>query len=775
MMKTRLLPIAAMVGIAFNMPAYADTVEAADNNQAETTEVETVTVKGKRQGQVTTERKTRKDIDNEMIRDTRDLVRYSTDVGIADNGRHLKGFAMRGVEGNRVGVSVDGVSVPDFQENSLYSRYGNFNSSRLTIDSELVNNIDVVKGSDSFNSGSGYLGGGVNYRTLSAEDIVLPDNSFGAMIRGAYATKNREWVKTIGAGFLGEKADAVVLYSHRYGHELKSRGYGPATYGNDSGVPDPATHRYNSYLAKLGYQFNDNHRAGIAVNGQHGSNYVDERSYVLSGWREADDTHKRVNANVYYEYQPNSGRLAFLRTEADYSNTEVGALTHNGSFLYDSNFDPIGKEEPFEHKNRKMYTQFKRISLRMDSQPFDFLGSHTLRFKTFVARNDFKNNNHDTNKFGLDKKYSIQNPSKTTQYGFSLLDDISWNDRFSGHIGVRYDHTRVKPLPFILPCTTCNQEPLSATTFTGWSGTLGLNAQMNQTWRTGYHLASGYRVPTASEMYFSFENYAGTWRQNPNLKAERSLTHTLFLEGKNDKGALDVNLYQTNYRNFLFEQENIIENTNPYCDDYFESLGFCTKTIQTPVQQMVNLDKAKVRGIEVKGQLNLGEWMPAVKGLKLVGGLGYSRGKLSNGASLLSIQPLKGIVGLDYEQPDGKWGIFNRLTYTRAKKAEDTKYWKHRYNFRTRSYSDPELLTYQWLNKSAAVFDVYGYVRPNKNLILRAGVYNVFNRKYNTWDTMRGLNEISPSTTNTVDDKGKGLERFYAPGRNYAVSLEYKF
>ena len=84
-----------------------------------------------------TVRKTHKAIQQEMIRDTRDLVRYTTDVGVADNGRRLKGFSMRGVEGNRVGISIDGVSLPDFEENSLYARYGNFNNSRLSIDSEM--------------------------------------------------------------------------------------------------------------------------------------------------------------------------------------------------------------------------------------------------------------------------------------------------------------------------------------------------------------------------------------------------------------------------------------------------------------------------------------------------------------------------------------------------------------------------------------------------------------------------------------------------------------
>ena len=122
-------------------------------------------------------KKTRKAIQEELIANNHDLVRYTTDVGISDNGRRAKGFAMRGVEGNRVGISVDGVNLPDSEENSLYARYGNFNSSRLAIDPELVQGIDIMRGSDSFNSGSGSLGGSVNYRTLGADDIVFPENN----------------------------------------------------------------------------------------------------------------------------------------------------------------------------------------------------------------------------------------------------------------------------------------------------------------------------------------------------------------------------------------------------------------------------------------------------------------------------------------------------------------------------------------------------------------------------------------------------------------------
>ena len=60
-----------------------------------------------------------------------------------------------------------------------------------------------------------------------------------------------------------------------------------------------------------------------------------------------------------------------------------------------------------------------------------------------------------------------------------------------------------------------------------------------------------------------------------------------------------------------------------------------------------------------------------------------------------------------------------------------------------------------------------------KNITRRAGLYTSFTRKYHTLDTLRGINNIS--TTDSIDKEGKGLERFYAPGRNFAGSIEIRF
>ena len=789
MKPSHILPLAALIGSIFGNPVFAADDAASETAPAQT-ELKQVTVKGHRNAPAAVERVNLGRIQQEMIRDNKDLVRYSTDVGLSDSGRHQKGFAIRGVEGNRVGVSIDGVSLPDSEENSLYARYGNFNSSRLSIDPELVRNIDIVKGADSFNTGSGALGGGVNYQTLQGHDLLLPERQFGVMMKNGYSSRNREWTNTVGFGMDNGSVDAALLYSQRRGHETESagnRGYavegkgsGTNIRGSARGIPDPSKHKYHSFLAKIGYQINENHRIGASLNGQQGHNYTNEESYNLmtSAWREADDVNKRRNANLFYEWTPDSNWLSLLKADFDYQKTKVAAVNNKGSFPMDystwtRNYNQKDLDEIY---NRSMDTRFKRFTLRLDSQPLQLGGQHRLSFKAFASRRDFENLNRDDYFFSgriVRTTSTIQHPVKTTNYGFSLSDQIQWTDVFSSRAGIRYDHTKMTPQQLNANCNACDKTPPAPNTYSGWSGFAGLAAQLNPVWRVGYDITSGYRVPNASEVYFTYNHGSGTWKPNPNLKAERSTTHTLSLQGRGDKGTLDANLYQSNYRNFLSEEQFLQTQIDPYCSDYYAQLGYCTRYRQQLYWQMQNIDKARIRGLELTGRLNMDKVVSFVpEGWKLFGSLGYAKSKLSGDNSLLSTQPLKVIAGIDYESPSEKWGVFSRLTYLGAKKAKDAQYTVYERD----RWSDPlekRVRDYPWLNKSAYVFDMYGFYKPVKNLTLRAGVYNLFNRKYTTWDSLRGL--YSYSTTNAVDRDGKGLERYRAPGRNYAVSLEWKF
>ncbi|WP_127248995.1 TonB-dependent hemoglobin/transferrin/lactoferrin family receptor [Neisseria meningitidis] len=825
MKPLQMLPIAALVGSIFGNPVFA-----ADEAATETTpvkaEVKAVRVKGKHNASTTVERVKAKTIQEQMIRDTRDLVRYSSDVGVSDDGRRMKGFAMRGVEDNRVGISIDGVALPSSEENSLYARYGNFNNSRLSIDTELVKGVDITKGADSFESGSGSLGGNVNYRTLDARDIVLPEQNFGALLRSGYASKNREWANTAGFGYADNVFDAVVLYSRRRGHEMKSGGgdvvdfvgFGEldkqdqAERGSARIHPDPSKHNNHSYLVKLGWQPTDSHRFGFSVNGQNNSNYTYEKTYSLTSyWREADDVQKRTNINLNHEWTPASSVLALLRTDLDYQKTRNGAINYKGDMVRTGDW-----RTGYQYHNgfmadrdeRNMDTKYKRLSFRLDSQPFSlWQGEHRLSFKTFASRRDFENVNDDldfnsTGNITDRKHYTIIRPMKTDEIGFSLQDKIAFGDKLSVNAGVRYDYEKVKPQAFKpdTPClSTCvNDGNPAARSFNTWNGVLGLDYRLNDTWRAAYQINTGHRVPTASEMYFTYTSVYGHWIANPSLKAERSLNQTLSLHGKNDKGSLDFSLYQTRYRNFLFEEEHTFQVPNPFAGDWYACYTdptYCGATLTQIGQQMVNVDKARVRGIELKGEMNLHQVMPVPEGFKLSGALGYSKGKLSGDrGSMLSIQPLKLVLGFDYESPDERWGIFSRVSYMGRKKAKDAQVIEQK-SYCTSYKLDPwtgeetddcavalqyrdDKIDFRWLNKAATVVDVFGYYKPVKRMTLRAGVYNLFNRKYHTWDSLRGINPrstINSLSVSNTKSANQGLERYYAPGRNYAVSLEWKF
>lgn len=733
-------------------------------------------------GQPSLVTKTRDTIQQEMITDTKDLVRYISDVGINDNGRYSKGFAIRGVEGNRVGISIDGVSLPDSEENSLYSRYGAFNPSRLNIDPELVQGIDITRGSNSFYAGSGAVGGGVNYRTLEAYDLVKDGNNFGGYLRGAYASKNSEWIRTTGIAYMNDKFDAILLYSQRTGHELKSNGHGDNYTQSSSQHPDPSTHRYNSYLAKFGYQFLPNHRLTFSINGQQGHSYTEENSYSLysGAWRDADDDGKRTNVNIHYIYTPEA-YLSLARLDFNYQKTDLATISYRGTTNVNTNQRSLGNIY-----DRRMQTTYKRLGLQLESMPFPLGGTHTLAFNSSISQRDFKNINYDTlftnNDPPSQSIYTIQYPIRTIQYHLALKDDIHWNKIFTNQFGLSYDHAILKPQELNAACSTaCLAEgKRSETHFNNLSYFANFDAQFNNIWKLGYHLSSGYRIPTASELFFTYTNAYGTWHSNPNLRPETSLTHNLIIEAKNEKSQLAINLYRSDYRHFLLEQESLIEKTE---DNH---------TWQTPEQQMVNINKAHIQGIEVSGSMRLSKLFPISDNWEISGTLGYSKGKLSNGESLLSIQPLKTVLGLDYENADKTWGIFSRLTYLGGKKAKDAKTsetkerclsWKENAHWRdygegeqytcakTELYKD--ITTYKYLNKSAWVFDLFGYYKPTENITLRAGVYNLFNREYFTWDALRGIN--AHSTTNTVDRNGYGLERYKAPGRNFSAAIEIKF
>ena len=135
---------------------------------------EVVVTADKRKQKVGTIQRTAEQLKVEMPMDMNDLVRYIPSVGVSVSGSRggMRGFAIRGVEANRVAICIDGVLQPEIQDNVVFSSYGLSNASRIDFDPYFASSVEIQKGANSFVSGTGALGGTVNYSTKEARDLI---------------------------------------------------------------------------------------------------------------------------------------------------------------------------------------------------------------------------------------------------------------------------------------------------------------------------------------------------------------------------------------------------------------------------------------------------------------------------------------------------------------------------------------------------------------------------------------------------------------------------
>ncbi|HHV7171641.1 TPA: TonB-dependent receptor domain-containing protein, partial [Haemophilus influenzae] len=145
----------------------------------------------------------------------------------------------------------------------------------------------------------------------------------------------------------------------------------------------------------------------------------------------------------------------------------------------------------------------------------------------------------------------------------------------------------------------------------------------------------------------------------------------------------------------------------------------------------------------------------------------YQKGRMDGNIPMNAIQPKTMVYGLGYDHPSQKFGFNFYTTHVATKNPEDT------YDIYAKERGKRDT-TIKWRSKSYTILDLIGYVQPIKNLTIRAGVYNLTNRKYITWDSARSIRSFG--TSNVIDQKtGLGINRFYAPGRNYKMSVQFEF
>ena len=796
--------LAAIVSQTF--PAFA-----ADPIPQAYQELNEVKVIGGRKVQKLGEEKIRRQaLDKQMVSDESDLVRYDPGISVVEGGRSgSNGFAIRGVDKDRVAINVDGLAQAEsrsseaFQE--LFGAYGNFNANRNTSEPENFSEVTLNKGADSLKSGSGALGGAVNYKTKSASDYVSEEKPYHLGIKGGYIGRNSQKFSSITAAGTWLGLDALMVYTRRFGKETKNNSdaadtvitdnkqswnpnAGSTNYGS-RGVarskPDPQDWVNKSTLFKLGYNFNDKNRIGWIYEDSRTDRTTTELSNMwaanwkgeaLGDTRSRQDISYRKRIGFEYKNQLDKGPWDSLNLRYDRQTIDMSTWTWDLPTDYAKN----GINSDVYHMFRNIRQKTRQWGAEAEKQ-LDFSKS-VWAMQYGVGGNEGSNANRDHSYWVrlYDPKYQTSNSQELAM----LVESSSknrfayWNNTFQfGNdnqyrmsAGLRHDKSssRAKDNPNYSPGIRAQIPYLgSERSHSGFSYGVSFD------WKFTSHLnllakySTGFRAPTSDETWLLFPHPDFYLKANPNLKAEKAKNFELGLAGSGKAGNFKLSGFQTRYRDFI-ELTYMGVSSDDENNPRYAPLSDGTKLVSSPVWQNQNRSSAWVKGLEFNGTWNL-DSIGLPQGTHAGVNVSYIKGKAkqTNGQEtpINALSPWSAVYNLGYDAPSKRWGVNAYLTHTAAKKPSDT----------VHSSDD---LNNPWPfakhSKAYTLFDLTGYVNLGKYFTLRAGAYNIGNKKYYTWESLRSIREFG--TVNRVDNKTHaGIERFTSPGRSYNFTLEAKF
>ncbi len=329
---------------------------------------------------------------------------------------------------------------------------------------------------------------------------------------------------------------------------------------------------------------------------------------------------------------------------------------------------------------------------------------------------------------------------------------IALNDRFSigkyfdFSLGGRYDRQNF----------TTSEELVRSGRYTNRSWNGGIVFKPSRNLSLSYRASSGFRTPSFQELFGIdiYHDYPKGW-QRPALTSEKAANREIGLQWKGDFGFLEISSFRNRYADLI-----------AVADQYVE-MGNGTKIA---VRDYHNAQNMSLQGINILGKIDWnGVYGKLPEGLYTT--LAYNRIKpksVSNqpGLSLRSyaldaVQPSRYVLGLGYDRPDGRWGANIMLTYSKGKNPDELAYLA----------GDQKRYSAGRVTSSWKTADVSAYLNLKKRLTLRAGIYNIGNYRYVTWESLR---QTAESTANRRgDDSNYG--RYAAPGRNFSLALEMKF
>ncbi len=136
----------------------------------------------------------------QMANRLEDSLRYIPGVSMNANSRFgASDFNVRGMEGSRVKVLIDGVEQPVSYGSGINGTVMNvLGKGQGNVEVDTLTTIEINKGASSSLYGSGALGGSILMRTKSADDL-LQEKSNHVSINAGYQSQDSSYKTTINA------------------------------------------------------------------------------------------------------------------------------------------------------------------------------------------------------------------------------------------------------------------------------------------------------------------------------------------------------------------------------------------------------------------------------------------------------------------------------------------------------------------------------------------------------------------------------------------------
>ena len=792
----------------FSFPVWAD-----GSDTTSSIELETIRIQGRRRQavqQLGRERISRQRLDDNLVQDQHDLVRYEPGVSVVEGGRAgSNGFVIRGVDKDRVAITVDGLAQGESRASEgfseLFGGYGNFNTNRNAGEIENVKEVLIQKGADSITAGSGALGGAVMYRTKSPRDYVDESKPYYVGLKQGYQSRNQQWMASATlAGRLGDFYGLFVV-THREGHEMKNHSKRSesslADYqtrnsirgrGTVRGTPDPQDNISNSTLVKLGYQITPKNYLSAVYEDYRQDRDTNELSNLLAAIgpdidvRLRTDVSYRKRYGLEYESLLESGPWDKLTANFDRQRIEMTTLT------FDTPRPIPTRNSQAMYRRRGLYQDLDTFRLAADKH-FDF-GNITWDMAYGLGISSAKSTNSNL-EYWVYALYPERRVGNTTTQEFLVSSrtrnaNIYWNNtlrfdqRFKLSLGARYDRTKMSTQDSnSLNVHVRRQLQLlglwdQRAEFKAPSYALGFDWSMTPSFNFQAKYSTAFRAPTTDEMWLFYPSDVVYIKPNPNLKEERAKNFELGFNWHGDWGSLKLSAFRTNYRNFIDFVSFGYEPTYEYVPGPGGTPGNFRQhpSASAPVYQNVNRTHATIKGLELQGHWELNS-IGLPQGSYATLAATYQKGHSGKNIPINAIQPFNGVIGLGYRQPDNRWSLTTNVSYFARKKPEDTILAYDQTN---------QAFPYARHTRNIWLVDLIGHYQLGKHVTLRGGVFNLFNRKYYSWDSIRSIREFG--AVNRVDRcldsnynpqhatcSHAGIDRFSAPGRNFSIILEAKF